>query len=152
MQTDLSFKSGNCGEACIASILEIELSDIPQLHDPENEQDGAIYCKNLRKFLSRLGLSYIDLSMSEGHDPKDFFESCWVIASGPSPRGTKEWHRHAVVWQNGKIVHDPHPDGGELDIDMYGVFIEKNPVGHQPLNKGETKWKHQEDIYRQTKK
>jgi|GEM_PF-2182468 len=27
MQTDLSFEIGNCGEACIASILEIELSD-----------------------------------------------------------------------------------------------------------------------------
>lgn len=28
-QTDTTFKSGNCGEACIASILEINLEDIP---------------------------------------------------------------------------------------------------------------------------
>lgn len=132
MQTDLSFNTGNCGEACIASILEISLSDVPQLHDSDNPQDGNIYCKNLRSFLDQFGLSFIDLAMSEGHDPKDFFKDCWVIATGLSPRATEKWHNHAVVWRNGKIIHDPHPSGdGLVDIDTYGVFIEKNPVNHK---------------------
>ncbi len=132
IQTDLSFETGNCGEACIASILEIELSDIPRLHNPNDDQDGDIYCRNIRSFLSQFELSYIDLSMSEGHDPKDFFKDCWIIATGPSPRATKEWHRHAVVWRNGKTVHDPHPSGnGLIKIDMYGVFIKKNPAQHR---------------------
>ena len=134
MQTDLSFDTGNCGEACIASILEIGLKDIPMLHNPENPQDGHDYCKNLREFLSKFGLSYMDVSMQEGCDPKDFFKDCWVIVSGPSPRATEDWHRHAVVWKNGEIVHDPHPQGGGLKkIDMYGVFIEKNPEKHSQV-------------------
>jgi len=129
MQTDTTFTTGNCGEACVASILEIKLSDIPTLYNPDDPQDGHLYCKNLRKFLSGFGLSYIDVGMDEDHDPKEFFKDCWVLASGPSPRGTKDYHRHAVVWQNGKIVHDPHPAGGGLKrIDMYGVFIVMNPV------------------------
>ena len=127
-QTDVTFETGNCGEACVASILEIELAEIPMLHNPDNGQDAHTYCKNLRDFLADFGLSYIDVSMAEGYDPKDFFKDCWVIATGPSPRGTEEWHKHAVVWKNGKIIHDPHPSGDGLkEIDMYGIFIEKNP-------------------------
>ena len=131
MQTDTSFDTGNCGEACLASILEIKLTDIPQLHDPDDVQNGHIYCKNLRKFVRQFGLSYIDVAMNEGHEPEDFFRDCWVIASGPSPRGTEEWHRHAVVWRNGKIIHDPHPSqAGIENIEMYGIFIELAPEKH----------------------
>ena len=142
MQTDFTFNTGNCGEACLASILEIELSDIPMLHDPDNVQDGQIYCKNLRNFLSQFGLSYIDLTFIEGHNPKDFFKDCWAIVTGLSPRGTEEWHRHGVVWYNGEIVHDPHPSGaGLVEIDMYGIFIEKNPWLHTEVirENGESK-------------
>ena len=127
MQTDTTFETGNCGEACIASILEIELSEIPGFHS-DDPQDGAAYCKHIREFVSRYGLSYVDISFQDGCDPMDFLKDCWTIASGPSPRGTKEWHRHAVVWRNGEIVHDPHPAGGGLkEIEMYGLFILKNP-------------------------
>ena len=128
MQTDETFETGNCGEACLASILEIKLSDIPPLHNPEDPTDGHTYCKNLREFVSQFGLSYIDLAMNEGHKPEEFFKDCWVIATGLSPRATEGWHRHGVVWRNGKIVHDPHPSNAGLEtIDMYGVFINKDP-------------------------
>jgi len=128
MQTDLTFETGNCGEACIASILELKLSDIPPLHNPVDHKDGVMYCKRLREFVSRFGFSYIDMAMGGGHDPKDFFKDCWVIATGPSPHGTEEWHRHGVVWYNGKVEHDPHPSNqGLKEIDMYGVFILKDP-------------------------
>lgn len=128
-QTDFSFKTGNCGEACVASILEIELSDIPMLHNPDDPTDGETYCRNLRNFLSEFGLSYIDIAMSEGHDPEDFFKDCWVIAVGKSLRATEDWHKHGVVWRNGEIVHDPHPSGAGLEeIAMYGVFIKMDPA------------------------
>jgi len=128
IQTDTSFETGNCGEACLASILEIELSDIPPFHNPDDPSDGHYYCRKLRNFLNQFGLSYIDVEMQDGHDPTDFFKDCWIIAGGPSPRGTEEWHRHAVVWRNGKIVHDPHPSNNGLEkIDLYGIFIIKDP-------------------------
>lgn len=131
MQTDFTFETGNCGEACVASILEIEPLDIPSLYNPKDSEDGLVYAKNLRVFLSGFGLSYIDLSMREGYLPEDFFKDCWIIATGLSPRGTKKWHRHGVVWRNGKIMHDPHPSGDGLsEIDMYGIFIMMNPAKH----------------------
>ena len=128
MQTDFTFENGNCGEACVASILEIKLSDIPPLHNPNDPKDGHTYCKNMRKFLFKFGLSYVDISMNEGHDPKDFFKDCWVLATGPSPRATEDWHKHGVVWRNGKVIHDPHPDGtGLKEIEMYGLFVKLDP-------------------------
>ena len=128
-QTDLTFETGNCGEACIASILEIELSDIPSLQNPDDPSDGHTYCRNLRNFLNQFGLSYIDVEMANGHHATEFFKDCWIIATGTSPRATEDWHKHAVVWKNGKIIHDPHPSKkGLKKIEMYGVFIERNPV------------------------
>ena len=131
MQTDFTLTTGNCGEACVASILEIELSSIPKLYNPNDLMDGHTYCKNLRKFLSGFGLSYIDLDMGKGHNPKEFFKDCWIIAIGPSPRSTKACHKHAVVWRNGDVVHDPCPDNRGLEkIEMYGIFIEMAPEKH----------------------
>ncbi len=128
-QTDMTFNTGNCGEACVASILGVRLEDIPMLHHPEDTVDGEYYCSNLRNFLRKFNMTYVDLRFNKGHNPEDFFKNCWVIATGPSPRATKEWHRHAVVWRNGKIVHDPHPSGDGLKtIDLYGVFILLDPA------------------------
>ncbi len=128
MQTDLTFETGNCGEACIASILELELSDILIFGNPDNPEDGKFYCKSIRNFLNKFGYSYIDIEMSKEYDPIDFLKDCWVIATGKSPRATKKEQRHAVVWKNGEIIHDPHPSGDGLkEIEMYGVFIKMNP-------------------------
>jgi len=33
-----------------------------------------------------------------------------VIAGGPGPRGCD----HCVLMRDGKLVHDPHPEGGGL--------------------------------------
>jgi len=126
-QTKFGFEDGNCGAACIASILEIPLESIPNFHG-EDPSDPKLYWKNVRKWCADKPFILISISISEGYDPKEFLKDCWVIASGPSPRGTKEWHRHAVVWRNGEIVHDPHPSReGLKEIDMYDLFIIKDP-------------------------
>jgi hypothetical protein len=42
------------------------------------------------------------------------------IASGISPRGVD----HVVIYQNGKMIHDPHPSGGGVDV-KYFMVLEK---------------------------
>lgn len=43
----------------------------------------------------------------------------FYTASGISPRGVN----HIVIYQNGKLFHDPHPEGGGvIDIYEYKVF------------------------------
>lgn len=128
-QTKFGFGSGNCEAACIASILEIPLEDIPDFHG-NDPTDAEAYWQNVRKWCEDKPFTIIPIKFSDGHDPKEFLKDCWVIASGPSPRGTEEWHRHAVVWKNGKIVHDPHPSrAGLKKIDVYDMFVIKDPKG-----------------------
>jgi len=126
-QTKFGFGNGNCQAACIASILEIPIEDIPNFHG-DDPTDAETYWKNVRKWCEDKPFTIISIAFQEDHDPKEFLKDCWVIASGPSPRGTEEWHRHAVVWKNGKIVHDPHPSrAGLKEIDTYDMFIIKDP-------------------------
>ncbi len=49
-------------------------------------------------------------------------EQEYYMAWGTSPRGIK----HSVIYSKGKLVHDPHPDGGGVkDITNY-VWLEKS--------------------------
>lgn len=99
---------GNCQSACIASLLELPLSAVPNFNHPD-DPDSFNYHVRQYAWLETRGLSIltfdtseIDLSQSKG----------WFIAGGKSPRGN---FLHAVIWHNGKMVHDPHPDGRGIE-------------------------------------
>ena len=127
-QTKLGFGSGNCGAACIASILEISIEDIPNFHG-DDPKDADTYWSNICKWCENKPFMLVSFYIPNEYDAKEILKDCWCIASGLSPRRTEEWHRHAVVWRNGEIVHDPHPSRlGLREIDMYDVFIWKNPA------------------------
>lgn len=102
---------GNCLSACVASILELPLRDVPWFADP-SEKGKSDWYHSLRDFCLKHGFEpvyhYIQREkMDEGITyPLDRYH----MISGISPRG----YSHAVVGFNGKIVHDPHPDGGGL--------------------------------------
>jgi len=79
---------GNCFPACVASILEIKIEDVPEFQG----WDG------LRQWLR--GRGWV-LSFFQPDDPA---ADEWTIASLLTLRGF-----HAVVCFGGKIVHDPSP-------------------------------------------
>lgn len=99
---------GNCLAACIASILEKPLRDVPNFM--EFDKGNGEWFAGLFEYLGNHGLtctfSYIDDAYSQPVFPLGRYH----IISGISPRG----FLHAVVGFNGKIVHDPHPEGGGL--------------------------------------
>jgi hypothetical protein len=99
---------GDCLRACICSLLEISDECIPNFVDDEN------YPEKLLNFLKQR-----KLSIYHSDTPPD---QKYYMAWGISPRGIK----HSVIYSNGKIVHDPHPDGGGVkDIYNY-AWIEKD--------------------------
>ena len=125
-QTDTTFVTGNCMNACIASILEIPLDDIPSFHS-NDPKDGEAFTHKLQKWGRSIGYLILDITITDDCDPDDILKDCWVIASGQSPRA-KNGERHAVVWRNGVMMHDPHPSKeGIVEPDMYAVFIALNP-------------------------
>lgn len=88
--------SGDCLRACVASILELPLEEVP--HFVEEHQNGILA---MHDWLFTRGIDCLAL---KGH----YDVSTHVIFTGLSPRSTHG--RHAVVGLAGEIVHDPHPD------------------------------------------
>ena len=112
--TPIIQKPDGCYAAALASITEIPLDDFPQPEPGEISQDRFYgYRNRVLKFLWSRGwfLAYI---------PKDFPPKGYSVISGMSPRNIG----HCCVALDGKVVHDPYPDGGGLiSIDEYEVLL-----------------------------
>lgn len=91
---------GNCVQAAVASIYELPIDAVP--HFIQFTRWGEA----LKMWVEDQGAKL--LLWDHGGEPRDIP----LLAFGKSPRGD---FRHAVVWQGGKMVHDPHPDGTGLD-------------------------------------
>jgi len=111
---------GNCFAACIASLLELPLEEVPNFCTKCDWREAA----NL--WLASRGLFYVDLKLPG--DLRDEHVRFWGyhVISGMSVRNI----RHSVVGFGGKTVFDPHPSGaGLIEGDWeYGFLIPQNPA------------------------
>ncbi len=98
-QTNTNPGEGNCGEACLATLLNRPLDSI---HIEWGQEEHWLY--DLRDWVANQGYHLCVL------DDWPFLYAGPLMISGPGPRG----RNHMVVGQCGKIIHDPHPDGGGL--------------------------------------
>jgi hypothetical protein len=93
---------GDCMRACIASLLEVPIDQVP--HFFEGGCESAVFDQRVADYLGRHGL--IELSMpAEVARRTHYTRECYHLMYGYSARGTF----HAVVALNGMVVHDPHP-------------------------------------------
>lgn len=114
-QTILDLNNGDCLRACLASLLEIELLDIPNFAEYGDDNFGASY----RAWLHELGLRHISLTYTPDIWPT--FKDIPVIIVGKSPRGDGY---HAVIFQNGVLFHDPYPGMSGLEtLDEVWILI-----------------------------
>lgn len=118
---DLFIESGrgNCLQACVASILGVSLSAVPNFHDCPEGFWGGFY-----RFMESNG--YIAFETTANFHGIEAYH----IVNGRSPRGAGN---HACVGFDGKIVHDPHPSraGVTLIVDVFllvAIDAEKNPT------------------------
>jgi len=113
-QTRFGAPDGNCMEACVASILELELDEVPDLAILGNG-----WYDTLVDFLARFDLEPLELDAQKAR--KIWVPTGFHIISGKSLRGN---FLHAVVGLGGKMVHDPHPDrGGLAREEQWTVFV-----------------------------
>ena len=93
---------GLCFGACIATLLGVELRDVP-VPPPTDNEDPTPYWNALRKWLRGRGYALVRIDgkpASHGGAP--------IIVGGPSPRGTAAGH--SVIMNGYRMLHDPHPD------------------------------------------
>ncbi|MCW2922241.1 MAG: ArV1 [Thermoleophilia bacterium] len=94
---------GNCWSACIASILEVPIAEVPTFVAHDDWWERAQAWLRERGFgIYPLPPQVLD-AMGIGPQALD----CWYIACGRSPRGE---HQHAVVASGQRVAHDPNPE------------------------------------------
>lgn len=136
-QTEFADGCGNCFQACLASILEVELAAVPHFKQLQNDDPALDMVCAADEWLRQYHRKrFISIEMY-GEQMRDVTDQClflrtydqddYVILSGVSPRANADGTRkyHCVVGQprgwGFQIVHDPHPDGAGLVGQPYGV-------------------------------
>jgi len=114
---------GNCLQAAVASIYELPIEAVP--HFVQFQRWGEA----LKLYVEDRGAQLLLWTRDEPRDRP-------LLAFGKSPRGD---FRHAVVWQEGKMIHDPHPDGTGLDgpPDEYWSIVPEQGLTPSPQTKQE---------------
>ena len=128
-QTKFTNPGGNCFQACVASILEVGLQEIPDFCNDAAFCDGKqIHYDRVTSWLHRefgMGLLCLKAEWFDGVLTEAYHEA-FVIAGGRSPRSGRG---HCVVWRKGRCVHDPYPEGGGLEgqPEDYCLFLCMDP-------------------------
>lgn len=117
---------GNCLAACIASLLELPITEVPNVETLYGIDD-TFYYEVLWRWLSHLGYElstdgrfrcfHGDESKSEF---KEQLQDKFYLVSGESPRR----FQHICIYQNGKLIHDPHPTKEGLLTEEFFESIE----------------------------
>lgn len=95
---------GDCQRACIASLLDIPIADVPHfLRDADG--DAELFWDGVYDFVEARGFEYVPMQVNHQQDLTT--AQGFHIIGGPSPRGGGLLH--AVVGKDGAIYFDPHP-------------------------------------------
>jgi hypothetical protein len=101
-QTDFG-ATGNCMSACIASLFNMRVTDVPNFFATHGQEPEA-WWRGVREWLSRHNYGIMCLDVSES-TTLDVYAGYFIV-SGMSKRGVN----HAVIYRDGVMIHDPHPD------------------------------------------
>lgn len=132
-QTRFGEHHGNCFAACLASILDMAIEDVPEMSCDEQFEI-------MLAWLWERGLTAVELNFRPRAQFPHVFSGFGLkgtglaIASGKSPRGNFD---HAVVVavdhniQQVQFIHDPHPSRDFLrDLEAL-CFIQPGRLKHQ---------------------
>lgn len=112
-QTTFGVSRGNCFSACVASLLELPIADVPFFMGDEQ------WWSSFNDWLRPRGFYALCVMLpAEAHPPG------LNILSGKSPRGP-----HAVVAHGIDVIHDPHPSrAGLLTREDVIVLVPLDPA------------------------
>ncbi len=125
---------GNCYAAAIASILEVPITEVPNV-ETLFDVDNFLWDHVMEKWLESRGWEsrhnhhfkvFHDDTLKEQRD--DWYQECadkLYLVSGRSPRGVM----HICIFKNGKLIHDPHPTReGILTFEYFQELVTIKPT------------------------
>lgn len=117
--------TGNCFSACLASLFEIDLKDVPNFFVLAGN-DANVWWKEVRNWLRPRGFGVMSVAFTDAKLIGGF--EGWLIVCGESQRG----FQHATLWRDGMIVHDPHPSQcGIISPDAVDLLYPLDPSALQ---------------------
>ncbi len=105
---------GNCTQAAIASYLGLTQDQVPDWNNEMREQTAWEFWDAIHDWFATQGYYFHYANKNQT------FPGLYLV-SGVSPRNPDL--RHMVVYENGKLKHDPHPDGGGIVGDPEMVYV-----------------------------
>lgn len=120
-QTRFGDKNGNCFQACVASLFELTLEQVP---DFCNEEPRDEWSARYIRWLNERGLSYVPLELV-GPDAleSDWLRDCFVIVSGKNADDV----RHCVIYRNGQPAHNPNRNCRGITPDRVDIIFPREP-------------------------
>jgi len=101
---------GNCFAACVASLFELPVEEVPHFV----AIGGNEFWNVMLEWMRPRGFYAISVPYSP-----HFYTPVITIVSGRGPRGFD----HSVLWQNGQMIHDPHPSRAGLLEPVYEEYV-----------------------------
>lgn len=114
-------KTGDCFRTCIACMLDVDPSRVPNFMHLEYKGDTmvAVWRKVNKWLATRHGVQMVEIPFVIDPDT-DFelqvlgigrrFKDMKYLFSGLSPRG----YQHCTIYQEGRLLHDPSPLSGGI--------------------------------------
>ena len=106
--------NGNCFAACVATLLCIPIEEVPPF---EEYMEDRTWVRMATRFLASHG--YVWGTMDDP-EPGEYY-----VALGYTVRS--DTVLHAVIYKDGEMVHDPHPDKSGILAPLHLEFFEKLP-------------------------
>lgn len=113
----------DCVRACVATIFDLPIADVPHFV----EVAGSRWRLELMAWLKATRPEFVMMELPPVRGA--WLEGAVGIACGKSPRYPDGTIKHAVVWQDYEMLHDPHPSRAGLTGEPEHViyFAKSNP-------------------------
>lgn len=124
-QTKFGRLEGNCTTACVASILECSIDDIPPgyIGDGSGWNEGDNWMEQLTKALRPMKLGIAGMQLQDGAGVA-IPSGVYVILGGMSERGVQHSCVGANVNGRLEVIHDPHPSrAGLISIEWVDFLV-----------------------------
>ena len=126
-QTRYGAKKGNCFQAALASLFELELETVPDFCNKYSVHTDEWYIQFL-KWLNKRGYTSIVL---KDNLERPNYKDCYLLVSGKNADGVN----HCVIYRNGKPVHNPNRYCKGIEPETIDIIFPLNPT-RKIQNKG----------------
>lgn len=116
-QTTFGHGTGNCFQACVASVFDLPLEGVPNFCIDFRDA----WFDALNTWLRERGMFAVFLKDVDVEFLRRYYGGALMLVGGRNSRGM-----HEVVYRGGEMVHDPHPSRVGIDtvedVIIFGVL------------------------------